>query len=141
MMKKLDERGVAAFEFTLVAVPLFTLMFVIFDFGRYAITVQSLRALANAEARAIMISDCYRNARIANATNLSACAQDLLSTAQKQAAAPFLFSAGSAPKVVPAGATSPLTITVSKDDFTVMVPISIWSTALNAPSVKTSIPF
>jgi Flp pilus assembly protein TadG len=141
MMKWLDQRGAAALEFTLVAVPLFTLMFLIFDFGRYAITVQSLQALANAEARAIMISDCYRNARIANATNFSACAQDLLSTAQKQAAAPFLYGAGSAPKVNAAGTTSPLTITVSKDDFTVLVPISIWRTALNAPSVTTSIPF
>ena len=48
MMRKLDRRGAAALEFCLVAVPLFTLMFVIFDLGRYAITVQSLRALANA---------------------------------------------------------------------------------------------
>jgi Flp pilus assembly protein TadG len=36
MMRKLDERGVAALEFCLVAVPLFTLMFAIFDLGRYA---------------------------------------------------------------------------------------------------------
>ena len=48
MMRKLDQRGVAALEFCLVAVPLFTLMFVIFDLGRYAITMQSLRMLANA---------------------------------------------------------------------------------------------
>ena len=52
MMRKLDQRGVAALEFCLVAVPLFTLMFVIFDLGRYAITMQSLRMLANAGARA-----------------------------------------------------------------------------------------
>ena len=45
MMRKLDQRGVAALEFCLVAVPLFTLMFAIFDFGRYAITMQSLRML------------------------------------------------------------------------------------------------
>ena len=43
MMRKLDQRGVAALEFCLVAVPLFTLMFAIFDLGRYAITMQSLR--------------------------------------------------------------------------------------------------
>ena len=55
-MRKLDQRGVAALEFCLVAVPLFTLMFVIFDLGRYAITMQSLRTLANAGARAIMIT-------------------------------------------------------------------------------------
>ena len=51
MMRKLDKRGTAALEFILVAVPLFTLMFVIFDLGRFAITMQSLWMLANAEAR------------------------------------------------------------------------------------------
>ena len=56
MMRKLDQRGVAALEFCLVAVPLFILMFAIFDLGRYAITMQSLRMLANAGARAVMIS-------------------------------------------------------------------------------------
>ena len=55
MMRKLDQRGVAALEFCLVAVPLFILMFAIFDLGRYAITMQSLRMLANAGARAMMI--------------------------------------------------------------------------------------
>ena len=55
MMRKLDQRGVAALEFCLVAVPFFTLMFAIFDLGRYAITRQSLRALANAGAREIMV--------------------------------------------------------------------------------------
>ena len=58
MMRKLDQRGVAALEFCLVAVPLFILMFAIFDLGRYAITMQSLRTLANAGARAMMIK-CY----------------------------------------------------------------------------------
>ena len=58
MMRKLDQRGVAALEFCLVAVPFFTLMFAIFDLGRYAITMQSLRMLANAGARAVMIN-CY----------------------------------------------------------------------------------
>ena len=56
MMRKLDQRGVAALEFCLVAVPFFTLMFAIFDLGRYAITMQSLRTLANAGARAMMIN-------------------------------------------------------------------------------------
>jgi hypothetical protein len=62
-MRKLDQRGMAAFEFCLVAVPLFTLMFAIFDLGRYALTMQSLRTLSNAGARAIMIN-CYTNAAI-----------------------------------------------------------------------------
>ena len=55
MIRKLDQRGVAALEFCLVAVPLFILMFAIFDLGRYAITRQSLRALANAGAREMMV--------------------------------------------------------------------------------------
>ena len=59
MMKKLDQRGVAAFEFCLVAVPLFISMFAIFDLGRYAITMHSLHALANAGAREWMM--CYRH--------------------------------------------------------------------------------
>ena len=53
MMRKLDKRGVAALEFCLVALPLFILIFAIFDLGRYAITMQSLRMLANAGAREI----------------------------------------------------------------------------------------
>ena len=70
-MRKLDRRGAAAFEFALVAVPLFTLMFVIFDLGRYAITMQSLRMLANAEARTLMVR-CYGPDKIAK-TSPSAC--------------------------------------------------------------------
>ena len=75
MMRKLDQRGVAALEFCLVAVPLFILMFAIFDLGRYAITMQSLRMLANAGARANMIN-CYTPAAIAN-TSPSGCTGDL----------------------------------------------------------------
>ena len=55
MIRRLDQRGVAALEFCLVAVAFFTFMFAIFDLGRYAITMQSLRILANAGARAMMI--------------------------------------------------------------------------------------
>jgi Flp pilus assembly protein TadG len=51
MRKRGCRAGPIPFEFCLVAVPLFTLMFAIFDLGRYAITMmQSLRALANAGA-------------------------------------------------------------------------------------------
>src|SRR6516164_10733751 len=86
MMRKFDQRGVAALEFCLVAVPLFTLLFAIFDLGRYAITMQSLRMLANAEARANMIA-CYTPAVLAK-TSPSACTGDYLSVAQKQSVAP-----------------------------------------------------
>src|SRR6476469_8044196 len=83
MMRKLDQRGVGAMEFCLVAVPLFILMFAIFDLGRYAITMQSLWTLANAGARAIMIT-CYTNAAIQKTT--PTCSGDPLpSDAAKQA--------------------------------------------------------
>src|SRR6266568_9575388 len=96
VMRKLDQRGVAAFEFILVFVPLFTLMFAIFDLGRYAITMQSLRALANAEARQMMIK-CYTPAvtGLVPNTSPSSCTSDYLTAAQQQPAAPFLYRNGS----------------------------------------------
>src|SRR3954447_18654695 len=96
MMRKLDQRGVAAFEFCLVAVPLFTLMFAIFDLGRYAITMQSLRTLANAGARAIMIN-CYTDAVIQKNSPRGCTGHPLPPAAAKQAVAPFLFAGGLAP--------------------------------------------
>jgi Flp pilus assembly protein TadG len=137
-MRKLDQRGMAAFEFCLVAVPLFTLMFAIFDLGRYAITMQSLRTLSNAGARAIMIK-CYTDAAIKKQT--PACSGDPLpSDAAKQAVAPFLYNGGLTPTLsVPATAASPITVTASQPGFTMIMPI--WGTALNAPSASTSIPF
>ena len=139
MMRKLDQRGVAALEFCLVAVPLFTLMFVIFDLGRYAITAQSLRTLANAGARAMMIN-CYTPAAINN-TSPSSCTTDYLSATDKQAAAPFLYSNGSSapPTVSTTAGASALTVTASQPSFTMIMPI--WGTALNAPSASTSVPF
>jgi Flp pilus assembly protein TadG len=137
-MRKLDQRGVGAMEFCLVAVPLFILMFAIFDLGRYAITMQSLRTLANAGARAIMIN-CYTNAAIQKTT--PTCSGDPLpSAAAKQAVAPFLYNGGLTPTLnVPATATSPITVTASQPGFAMLMPI--WGTALNAPSASTSIPF
>ena len=64
-MKKLNQRGTVSFEFVVVAVPFFILMFTIFDLGRYAITQQSLRLLADAGARAMMIN-CYSGQAIQN---------------------------------------------------------------------------
>jgi Flp pilus assembly protein TadG len=137
MMRKLDQRGVAALEFCLVSVPLFTLMFAIFDLGRYAITMQSLRALANAEARANMIN-CYTPAVIGS-TSPSSCTGDYMSVAQKQAVAPFLYDAGLTPTVNTALGTGALTVTASEPSFTMLMPI--WGTVFNAPSASTSIPF
>jgi len=135
-MRKLDQRGVAALEFCLVAVPLFTLMFAIFDFGRYAITMQSLRMLANAGARANMIN-CYTPAVIAN-TSPSSCTGDYLSVAQKQAVAPFLYAGGLTPTLSTASGAAALTVTASQSSFTMLMPI--WGTAFNTPSASTSIP-
>ena len=136
MMRKLDQRGVAALEFCLVAVPLFTLMFAIFDLGRYAITIQSLRALANAGSRATMIK-CYTPAAIDHKSP-SGCTGNYLSDAQKQAIAPFLYAGGLTPTLSTASGATSLTITASLPGFTMLMPI--WGTALNAPSASTSIP-
>jgi Flp pilus assembly protein TadG len=137
-MRKLDRRGVAAFEFCLVGGAFFTLLFVIFDLARYAITVQSLRELANAGARSMMISDCYVTAELK--ATAPTCSGDPLSTADKQAIAPFLFNGGLTPTLNVAGTTtSPIVVTASQPSFTMLMPI--WGTALNAPSVSTSVPF
>jgi TadE-like protein len=140
-MKKLDKRGVAALEFCLVAVPLFFLMFAIFDLGRYAITMQSLRMLANAGARAMMIKDCYVNPVI-NKTSPTCTGDPLPSDAAKQAVAPFLYAGGLTPTLnipTPATGATALTVTASQPGFTMLMPV--WGTALNAPSASTSIPF
>ena len=141
MMRKLDKRGVAAFEFCLVALPLFIMMFAIFDLGRYAITMQSLRMLANAGARAVMISyDATNN-------TYTGCTGDPLpSSAAKKAVAPFLYSGGLTPTL---NVTAP-NVTASQPGFTMLMPM--WgrtATALgldvpgfNKPaSASTSIPF
>ena len=137
MMRKLDQRGVAALEFCLVAVPLFILMFAIFDLGRYAITMQSLRMLANAGARAVMISAMTIPQSKRRTTG---CTGDPLpSDAAKKAVAPFPYSGGLTPTLTVALGATALTVTASQPGFTMLMPI--WGTALNAPSASTSIPF
>jgi Flp pilus assembly protein TadG len=138
-MRKLDQRGVAAFEFCIAAVAFFTLVFVIFDLGRYAITQQSLRALANAGARAVMIG-CYTNAVIQKSSPGSCSGDPLPTDAAKQAVAPFLYNGGLKPTLnVPSTSSSPLVVTASQPGFTMLMPI--WGTVLNAPSASTRIPF
>src|SRR5579863_9247548 len=104
-MRKLDNRGAVAFEFILVFVPLFVLMFVIFDLGRFAITLQSLYALANWGARAVMIN-CYTpDVTSSSPVSPSGCTGNPLSATQMQNAAPALYAGGLMPKVtVTAGA-------------------------------------
>ena len=133
MMRKLDQRGVAALEFCLVAVPLFILMFAIFDLGRYAITMQSLRMLANAGARAVMI--CYD---VPNKTYTGCTGDPLPSDAAKKLLPRSCIAGGLTPTLnVALGATA-LTVTASQPGFTMLMPI--WGTAFNAPSASTSIP-
>ena len=138
-MRKLDQRGVAALEFCIIAVPLFFLMFAIFDLGRYAITRQSLHALANTGARKMMIK-CYTPAVIAS-TSPSGCTDinTYFPDPEKQAVAPFLYGAGLTPTVNTAPGASALTVTASQPSFTMLMPI--WPTAFNAASASTSIPF
>jgi hypothetical protein len=143
MMRKLDQRGVAALEFCVVAVPLFLLMFVIFDLGIYAINMQSLRTLANTGARKTMIK-CYTPAVIAN-TSPSGCTDINIyfPDPEKQAVAPFLYGADLTPKYgltlnIATGATA-LTVTASQPGFTAWMPI--WGGRLDGPSASTSIPF
>lgn len=139
MMRKLDNRGSSAFEFILIFVPLFTLIFAIFDLGRYAITMQSLRTLASAGARAVMIS-CYTPAMLQSPPQSPAgCTGDPLSTTAKQNAAPFLFFGGLTPTLTVGASSNNLSITASQASFTMLMPI--WGTALNAPSASTRIPF
>jgi Flp pilus assembly protein TadG len=138
MMRKLDQRGVAAFEFCVVAVAFFTLVFAIFDLGRYAITMQSLRALAGAGARAAMLDDCYTNAVLQRST--PTCSGDYLIEEKKMAIAPFLYSNGSAaPTLSTSTGATALTVTASQN-LHMLMPI-LWGTALNDPSASTSVPF
>jgi Flp pilus assembly protein TadG len=135
-MRKLDQRGMAAFEFCLVAVPLFTLMFAIFDLGRYAITMQSLRTLANAGARTWMINDCYVN-NVMTKSSPTCSGDPLPSLAAKQAVAPMI--GGLSPTLSTTSGASALTVTASVPSFSMLMPI--WGTTLNAPSASTTIPF
>jgi len=140
MMRRLDQRGTAAFEFCLVAVPFFFLIFAIFDLGRYAITMQSLRALANAGARAMMIQ-CYTPAITGIQANSSPsnCTGSYLTPTQMQNVAPFLFAGGLTPTLAIAQGTNVLAVTASQPGFNMLMPI--WGATLNAPSVSTEVPF
>lgn len=138
MMRKLDQRGAAAFELVIAAAAFFTIVPTIFDLGRYAITVQSLRFLANAGARQVMI-DCYTPAVAINNTT-PACSGDPLPTdAAKQNAAPLSFVGTTAPTLTASTAGGLITVTASQSSFQMIMPI--WPASLNNPSVSTKIPF
>jgi Flp pilus assembly protein TadG len=137
-MRKLDQRGIAALEFCLVAFPFFILMFAIFDLGRYAITQQSLRALADAGARTWTIDNCYVTSALKKIA--PTCSGDPLpTTAAKKAVAPFLFAGGLSPTLSTASGGSALTVTASEPNFSMILPI--WGSTFTNPSVSTKIPF
>jgi Flp pilus assembly protein TadG len=142
MMKKLNNRGTAAWEFILVFVPLFMLIFVIFDLGRYAITIQSLQTLADAGARDVMVK-CYTpDVTKIPKVSPSGCTSytPLVTAAAKQAVAPFLYFGGLTPTLNPPSVVgNTLKVTASQTGFAMLMPI--WNGKLDAPSASTSIPF
>ncbi len=138
VMSKLDQRGVAAFEFCIVAAAIFTLIFAIFDLGRYVITMQSLRSLAGAGARAAMINDCYTSAAL-KVTTTVACSGDYTTDAQKRALVPFLYAGGLTPTVSTVTGGTAVTVTASLQGFTMLWP-TLWGSTFNSPSVSTQIP-
>lgn len=133
-MRKLDQRGVAAFEFCLVLIPFLMSMFVIFDLGRYAITMQSLRAYANAGARAAMIGDCYVEPILQKKP--PTCSTADLSGVDKP---PFV----SASATLTVTSAAPLTIKAEDTSFTMgMTGLTqqLWPASFNSLSVSTQIP-
>jgi hypothetical protein len=137
-MTKLDQRGTVALEFCLVAGALFSLMFAIFDLGRYALTVQSLGSLAGAGARAIMINECYFD-NIRKKQEPSGCPTDPLTRDAKEQAAPFLFAGGLTPQLLATEGASPITVRASQPQFAMIMPF--WPASFTAPSVTTKIPY
>ena len=132
----IDQRGAAAFEFCLVAVVFFTFVFAIFDLGRYAITMQSLRSLVSEGARATMIQ-CYtpqvtQNASPSGCTDVNTYYTNTYLTS-------LANIMGSTPTLSATTGASVLTITASLPNFAMLMPI--WGTSLNSPSASTSIPY
>ncbi|WP_338833486.1 TadE family protein [Bradyrhizobium septentrionale] len=137
-MRKLDQRGAAAFEFCVVAMTIFALIFGIFDLGRYAITMQSLRSLAGAGARAAMLDDCYMNT-VLKITTTPTCSGDYTTEAQKRALVPFLYANGGSPTVTTVTGGSAITVTASAS-FTTSFR-TIWGSTFDNPSTTAKIPF
>jgi TadE-like protein len=129
-----DRSGATAMEFGIIGVVVFTMMFAIFDLGRYAITLHSLEMLAAESARTEII--CYSPALAGRPA--TTCSGDPLSVATKQTLFPFLYLGGLAPTVTTTG-TAPHVVQASQTGFTMIMPF--WPAAMNAPSVRTSLPF
>jgi hypothetical protein len=135
-----DRSGATAMEFGIIGVMMFSMTFAIFDLGRYAITLHSLEWLAAESARAEII--CYSPALAGGPAKT--CSGDPLSDATKQTLFPFLYlgldRAGKplAPTVTTT-TTAPHVVQASQTGFTMIMPF--WPAAMNAPLVRTSLPF
>ena len=129
-----DRSGATAMEFGIIGVVVFTMIFAIFDLGRYAITLHSLEMLAAESARTQII--CYSPALAGRPA--TTCSGDPLSVATKQTLFPFLYLGGLAPTVTTT-TTAPRVVQASQTGFTMIMPF--WPAAMNAPSVHTSLPF
>jgi hypothetical protein len=137
-----DQAGASALEFGLIGVIMFTLIFAIFDIGRYTITLYSLRMLADESARQEII--CYSPFIAANNLASATCSGDPLSAADKQALAPFLFLGGLQPTVATSPAppgVGPRTVTASQPSYTMLFPFSFLPIGTNGPSVSINLPF
>jgi Flp pilus assembly protein TadG len=133
-----DRRGTTALEFGLIGLPFLLMLLGIFDIGRYAITAHSLQTLADANARALIVNNCY-SWQIIKGQAVNCGNANLLSAAQNQAIAPFAYVGGLAPTVSVTTGASSLTVTVTQAGFTMVTPF--FGTTLNAPSTSVSIPF
>lgn len=135
-MRKLDQRGAAAFEFCLVAVFFFTFVFAIFDLGRYAITMQLLRALASDAARATMIK-CY-TPQVTQSASPSTCTD-----VNTYYSAVYLTSVtnimGITPTLTASADGSAINITVTLPGFSMMTPT--WAGLNSTPTASTAIPY
>jgi inner membrane protein involved in colicin E2 resistance len=136
-----DRRGATAFETILILIPLFMIIFAIFDLSRYALTWYSVSNLADEASRRQTI--CY-SPLIAGAVKTVACPSDPLSTDQKKIVAPALFWDHMVPTVttVPTDTTvsQPRVITASVTGFKPvisLIPIPYLSTL----TVTVNLPF
>jgi Flp pilus assembly protein TadG len=138
-VRKLDQRGVAAFEFCLVLLPFLMSLFVIFDLGRYAITMQSLRAYANAGAREAMVNNCFVEPVLAKQEPI--CSTANLSAVDKTKISPFLSESATLSLT---GGSNVLTVTAEDDSFVMAMTLltkPLWGTSFDKPSASTQIPF